>query len=77
MAEDGEKPVAPAPIEIEIPSSSSSADDNVPAQVDTNSVVAQSPMLTGSVQTNTQVGSFADNSMYNFCLLYTSPSPRD
>lgn len=68
MAEDGEKPVAPAPIEIEIPSSSSSADDHVPAQVDTNSVVAQSPMLTGSVQTNTQVGSFADNSMYNFVI---------
>ena len=68
MAEDGEKPVAPAPIEIEIPSSSSSADDHVPAQVDTNTVADQSPMLTGSVQTNTQVGSFADNSMYNFVI---------
>ena len=68
MAEDGEKPVAPAPIEIEIPSSSSSADDHVPAQVDTNTVADQSPVLTGSVQTHTQVGS---------CLLYTSPSPRD
>lgn len=68
MAEDGEKPVAPAPIEIEIPSSSSSADDHVPAQVDTNIVAPQSPTLTGSVQTNTQVGSFADNSMYNFVI---------
>lgn len=68
MAEDGEKPVAPAPIEIEIPSSSSSADDHVPAQVDTNTVAPQSPTLTGSVQTNTQVGSFADNSMYNFVI---------
>ena len=68
MAEDGEKPVAPAPIEIEIPSSSSSADDHVPAQVDTNTVADQSPVLTGSVQANTQVGSFADNSMYNFVI---------
>jgi|GEM_PF-2566779 len=68
MAEVEGEPIAPLPIEIEIPTSASVDEGNVPAQVETNPATMQSSVLTGSVQTDSQIGNFADNSMYNFII---------